>query len=1078
MSSANLRLAEPVVFLVGGLDYERARQRQRRAAARAANQAATGEAGIASPSPGPSRQASPERGTSGTRAASLSRSRPASRAPSVPGSRAASPAPRGRLAHFAEDFIPPNSRGRSHSRTRPPVAAAVPTPPSAAAATPNAGPSASHTESLSRGRSGSLVREMTDAQIRLQQEQEHAALDEPPPAMLRGILSVHLSKPTRIKEITVRFKGIARTDWPEGIGPRRLDVMEENMLINYNHTFFSASASEMNRRAASIGPGSGDHSDEGRGRASRRAASVAPGRDISHGRSYHARDGVLSMPASAATNAARSSTSLGVNDSPRTSRLAIDENGSRSDAPPIQPGEAAPSYEVAVESPIGSPLHGASPHNLSVDTFDLGSPLLRASRHNLLDRSSTPPSGSPLAAQPPVLSHASSNSDLQRVSTRASRLSHDSTSTISSQSSGQTNRPSFARQTSSNTANSTANSNSDVEQSGPGWNSAPVPGSTTSSFERGRLPVRDVSLDSAGSEDATGEPGSLATVSNGVAGMTFQSRTSVSRQVNSPGSPTESRRRLSNSSQQTARRASLDTRPTPPPAPPSAMKSGSGRSVSRGPRFLSGISEVLRGKSSSRARGDVAHEATSNGRRNASPDARSEGSRVRSQSRGRKTALKALREALVVGHLGSSHGNERDGSDEDGHNSSDVLAAGDGWKEFKAGTYTYPISIPVAASLPPSLNCEFGHVTYTLKATVHRAGALTPKLTSSTEVLLVTSPSEEDTEENESIVVERFWETQVKYHVALSGKSFPIGGQIPISIRLNPLAKIKLYRITAQLEQKTSYFASVHSGRKLTRHETPKRFQLLRIENKDPKEPLLPILSDDPNVLASHPLREFFINASSSDDETPSLLDPIGPWHLDGVLQLPDCSNKLNVTTNHDKANISIAHTLKIMMRVERGDDEYLDSKGNRKLWDIVVEAGVVMLSCRLSQNILPAYTDATASVSAPSGSRSSRNATTRTATHTCGNNNDPSRASHLHLVPHSTNANRATAPLATLEDTLLFSRLISGETTPAGETPPTYDAVIDGTAPQGRPPSVVIEEEEERRGRTRDSSVRRSARD
>jgi hypothetical protein len=69
-----------------------------------------------------------------------------------------------------------------------------------------------------------------------------------------------------------------------------------------------------------------------------------------------------------------------------------------------------------------------------------------------------------------------------------------------------------------------------------------------------------------------------------------------------------------------------------------------------------------------------------------------------------------------------------------------------------------------------------------------------------------------------------------------------------------------------------------------------------------------------------------------SPDDTPSLLDPVGPWHLDGVLQLPDCSNKLNVTTNHDKANISIAHTLKIMMRVERGDDEYLDSKGNRKV--------------------------------------------------------------------------------------------------------------------------------------------------
>lgn len=66
---------------------------------------------------------------------------------------------------------------------------------------------------------------------------------------------------------------------------------------------------------------------------------------------------------------------------------------------------------------------------------------------------------------------------------------------------------------------------------------------------------------------------------------------------------------------------------------------------------------------------------------------------------------------------------------------------------------------------------------------------------------------------------------------------------------------------------------TVHSGRKLTRHETPKRFQLLRIENKDPKEPLLPILSDDPDVLLNHPLREFFVNASSSDGENGLALD-------------------------------------------------------------------------------------------------------------------------------------------------------------------------------------------------------------
>jgi hypothetical protein len=95
-------------------------------------------------------------------------------------------------------------------------------------------------------------------------------------------------------------------------------------------------------------------------------------------------------------------------------------------------------------------------------------------------------------------------------------------------------------------------------------------------------------------------------------------------------------------------------------------------------------------------------------------------------------------------------------------------------------------------------------------------------------------PGEDDTEESESIVVERFWETQMKYHVALSGKvsdplnslilcaqgandghdpqSFPIGGQIPLTIRLSPLAKVKVFRISAQLEQKTSYYASGESS--------------------------------------------------------------------------------------------------------------------------------------------------------------------------------------------------------------------------------------------------------------------------
>lgn len=57
---------------------------------------------------------------------------------------------------------------------------------------------------------------MEEAQIQLENERNQAALDEPAPALLRGLLTVTLSKPSRIKDISVRLKGVARTDWPEG----------------------------------------------------------------------------------------------------------------------------------------------------------------------------------------------------------------------------------------------------------------------------------------------------------------------------------------------------------------------------------------------------------------------------------------------------------------------------------------------------------------------------------------------------------------------------------------------------------------------------------------------------------------------------------------------------------------------------------------------------------------------------------------------------------------------------------------------------------------------------------------------
>ena len=71
-----------------------------------------------------------------------------------------------------------------------------------------------------------------------------------------------------------------------------------------------------------------------------------------------------------------------------------------------------------------------------------------------------------------------------------------------------------------------------------------------------------------------------------------------------------------------------------------------------------------------------------------------------------------------------------------------------------------------------------------------------------------------------------------------------------------------------------------------------------------------------------------------------------GPWSFHTTLKLPTACGLLHFTNKNRKSNIQIAHTLKIVIRVERGDDLHIDPKtGKRKLFDIVVQTPVHILS-------------------------------------------------------------------------------------------------------------------------------------
>lgn len=768
--------------------------------------------------------------------------------------------------------------------------------------------------------------------------------------------------------------------------------MEETAILNVTHTFFSAKAEDMDRRAASVDPRA-SHTDDHDHRAGR-SASVMPSRDMSQGRAYLGLDSFFAEARSQSTSAF----SRGQSQPPSLSRIAssaeLAEMAEAEHLPlPSVIGREwgpAPAYEVVPSMP-GSPEVGFAADSSEVDSLDLSSLQAQSRRaasapgQRLRTDRSPAPGRSPLGPSRMASHRGDSMSPLDRVESGASTNSSVS-------------------------RNSTASANESESPSGVSPHSSSRPPSIS---ERGRsnrlLPHLQI--------DSSAGPS-----------------TAVSSEAHSPAGSIHSPRRSVSALPSAMRQSGSQ-----PPASRSASKA----------RFsLAGLGDALRGKSVSRSR-TREDSGESRGRsRDTSPDTVRDS---RASSRGRKTALKSLRQALS----GPTDEVEEEGG-------ADKVVS-HGWKEFRAGTYTYPISLSIPGSLPPSIVSDFGFVSYSLKATVVRSGALTANLSSSTEVLLVSAPGTEDTEESESIVVERFWESQMKYHVALSGKSFPIGGRIPLTIRLSPMAKVKLYRITASLEQKTTYFAL---GRKLTRHETPKKFPLLRVDFKD-GSPLLPILDGQANE--EHPLKDWFaVGGDQVEGERGvGCLDPLGPWQLESFIPLPDCSTRVGFSTNHEKANISVSHVVKVTLRVERGDDDFLDSKGKRKLWDVIIEAPVHLLSCRCTATILPPYTSPDSGDNSPSvhGSAAAGGSTPFTQPPDCGAHGTPGGGHHsaravtpLHLTAQP--PTRAPSPgrvhdppTTSIDQTLLFERLVSGQVGTGGEVPPTYR-------------EVAVDEEDEGRGR------------
>lgn len=142
--------------------------------------------------------------------------------------------------------------------------------------------------------------------------------------------------------------------------------------------------------------------------------------------------------------------------------------------------------------------------------------------------------------------------------------------------------------------------------------------------------------------------------------------------------------------------------------------------------------------------------------------------------------------------------------------------------------------------------------------------------------------------------------------------------------------------------------------RRSVRSQPLRRIHLLSLANEVEGEshPLLPLVSDDPNAFRRSPLHRL-LNTNQDEDEMAAAVMGPGPWAFHHELQLPENCSLINFSNRNKKSNITITHTLKIVFRVERGDDDEIDPRTRkRKLFDILIQTPVHILS--VSSSCMP----------------------------------------------------------------------------------------------------------------------------
>ena len=237
------------------------------------------------------------------------------------------------------------------------------------------------------------------------------------------------------------------------------------------------------------------------------------------------------------------------------------------------------------------------------------------------------------------------------------------------------------------------------------------------------------------------------------------------------------------------------------------------------------------------------------------------------------------------------------------------------YRMFPEGDYLYSFEIPVDGLLPETIKRDLGFVRYDLEAIVERSGTFRPKVLGSMEIPVVRIPAEGSLEQVEPIAISSNWEDKLHYGIVISGKTFPLGSQIPIAMKLTPLAKVECHRIEVYITENIQYRTADKS--KHRRHPA-KKVLLFEKRAKSASTSLYPGSSMCTN--AGGGIDWDYREAAQRGEETAgrTRLNMLGPTEMEFNVQLPSCHEMkdryeaqcLHFDTTYE--NIQISHWINV----------------------------------------------------------------------------------------------------------------------------------------------------------------------